>query len=77
MPVESILSQLKEFNAPPSLLGFGISNPTQVKRAIEQGADGVISGSAVVKIIQENIGNHVQCIAELAEFVKSMKAATR
>lgn len=76
MPVESILSQLNKFNAPPSLLGFGISNPTQAKRAIEQGADGVISGSAVVKIIEDNITDHAQCISELAKFIKSMKAAT-
>ena len=36
----------------PVMLGFGISTPEQVSEAIAAGADGAISGSATVKIVE-------------------------
>ena len=36
----------------PVILGFGISTPEQVSEAIAAGADGAISGSATVKIVE-------------------------
>ncbi len=54
MPVHELLDRLNQFDAPPALLGFGISQPEQVKQAITAGAAGAISGSAVVKIIETN-----------------------
>ena len=42
MPVDHLLTALKEFGAPPALLGFGISEPEQVKAAITAGAAGAI-----------------------------------
>ncbi len=76
MPVERILASLKQHNAPPSLLGFGISKSEQVREAIQLGADGVISGSAVVKIIESNLQAPEELLRKLAEFVKEMKMAT-
>lgn len=46
----TILKQLKKFNAPPALLGFGISSTEHVKNAIAAGFDGVICGSALVSV---------------------------
>ncbi|WED20704.1 tryptophan synthase subunit alpha [Vibrio sp. JC009] len=77
MPVTSLLERLNQFDAPPALLGFGISQPEQVKEAIEAGAAGAISGSAVVKIIEANVGDNAAMLAKLGEFVSSMKAATQ
>ncbi|MFT7682001.1 MAG: tryptophan synthase alpha chain [Moritella dasanensis] len=77
MPVGPLLAKLKSFNAAPCLLGFGISSPEQVKKAIEAGAAGAISGSAIVNIIEKNLGDNAQMLQELAEFVTPMKAATR
>ena len=76
MPLDNILSKLKNFDAPPSLLGFGISNVAQVKQAVESGVDGVISGSAVVKIIQDNLDNEETLLKNLARFIAEMKSAT-
>ena len=76
MPVEGIIDKLKLFNAPPSLLGFGISSPKQVKQAIMSGADGAISGSAVVQIIQNHLNSKQTMLAELATFISKMKQAT-
>ncbi len=77
MPVGALLDRLNKFDAPPALLGFGISEPEQVKQAIEAGAAGAISGSAVVKIIESNIEKPEQMLKHLAEFVTPMKAATQ
>ncbi|NVD06876.1 tryptophan synthase subunit alpha [Vibrio sp. JPW-9-11-11] len=77
MPVSDMLDKLIQFDAPPALLGFGISQPEQVKQALESGAAGAISGSAVVKIIEENLDDPAKMLNQLANFVSSMKAATQ
>lgn len=76
MPVDTLLAQLKAFNAPPALLGFGISEPAQVKAALESGAAGAISGSAVVKIIEQSVNNPEAMLDNLASFISAMKSAT-
>lgn len=75
-PVGHLIDVLKENNAPPALLGFGIAEPSQVKAAIDAGASGAISGSAVVKIIERNLESPKTMLAELKTFVSNMKAAT-
>ncbi len=77
MPVDQVLSQLKAFSAAPALLGFGISEPEQVKAAIEAGAAGAISGSAVVKIVEANQAQPEVMLEKLASFTRNMKAATK
>lgn len=77
MPASNLISTLAAFDAPPPVLGFGISAPEQVKEAIASGAVGAISGSAVVKIIEKNLNDEQQMLVELADFVKAMKAATK
>ncbi|UUM31593.1 tryptophan synthase subunit alpha [Vibrio japonicus] len=76
MPVSDMLGKLNQFDAPPALLGFGISEPEQVKLAIQSGAAGAISGSAVVKIIESNVSQPQTMLSQLSEFVTAMKAAT-
>lgn len=57
----------------PCAVGFGISTPEQAKE-MSQYADGVIVGSAIVKIVAK-YGE--DCIEPVREYVKSMKAAIR
>lgn len=76
-PIHHLVEKLAEYHAVPPLQGFGISEPSQVKDAISAGAAGAISGSAVVKIIEKNLGNHAEMLKALSEFVTVMKAATR
>ncbi|MCW8327402.1 tryptophan synthase subunit alpha [Photobacterium sp. SDRW27] len=77
MPVNYLLESLKVHNAPPALLGFGISEPAQVKEAIEAGAAGAISGSAVVKVIENNLDDNDEMLNQMSQFISRMKAATR
>jgi tryptophan synthase alpha chain len=70
---EALLANLKELGAPPPVLGFGISTPDHVRTALAAGAAGVISGSAIVKIVEQGGADMAK---SLREFVGSMKAAT-
>lgn len=75
MPVRTTVEALMRRNSAPPLLGFGISTPAQVHDAMAAGVAGVIAGSAVVKLIAE-IATPERLLAELGEFVHTMKAAT-
>lgn len=68
-----MLGTLKAFGAPPPVFGFGISRPEHVALALEAGAAGVISGSAIVRLIADNPGHEAEAVRA---FVAEMKAAT-
>lgn len=76
MPAETMIRKLNEANAAPPVLGFGISSPEQVSEAIKSGAKGAISGSAVVKIIEDNLNDEAKMLEQLHAFIASMKAAS-
>jgi len=76
-PAQGLISTLNEYHSAPPVLGFGISTPQQVKDALIAGASGAISGSAVVKIIENNLKDHNKMLTELMSFVIDMKAATK
>jgi len=75
-PAHHLVAKLKENDAAPGVIGFGISSPEQVIAALATGAAGAISGSAVVKIIENNIDNNPAMLTALTSFVQKMKAAT-
>ncbi|MEZ3500515.1 tryptophan synthase subunit alpha [Pantoea sp. KPR_PJ] len=77
LPLQHLITTLSEYNAAPALQGFGISEPSQVKEAIRAGAAGAISGSAIVKIIEQHHAQPEEMLAKLTAFVSSLKAATR
>ena len=74
---QSVVKKLRERKAAPLLLGFGISTPEDVAAAVAGGADGVIVGSAVVKIVNRCLGDVPAMTRELTDYVRRMKAATR
>lgn len=76
-PLNHLVDKLREFHAAPPLQGFGISEPSQVKESLAAGAAGAISGSAIVRIIENNLDNPAEMLAQLSRFVTDMKAATR
>lgn len=76
-PAQALINKLNEYKAAPPVLGFGISTPQQVKDALAAGASGAISGSAVVKIIEDNLNNDNEMLNQLSGFVTEMKAATK
>ncbi|PWC12656.1 tryptophan synthase subunit alpha [Brenneria roseae subsp. americana] len=77
LPLHHLVTKLREYNAAPSLQGFGISEPSQVHESLSAGAAGAISGSAVVRIIEKNQHQPAEMLSQLHAFVSEMKAATR
>jgi tryptophan synthase alpha chain len=69
--LNAILSDIREVTDLPLAVGFGINTPQQA-RDIGKIADGVIVGSAIVKIIEEYGENAAE---PLKEYVLSMKKA--
>ncbi|MDO5560296.1 MAG: tryptophan synthase subunit alpha [Oscillospiraceae bacterium] len=49
---DSFISEIRKYSDIPDMLGFGISTPSQI-RDVRQYCDGVITGSAVVRLIDE------------------------
>lgn len=76
-PAQKLISKLTQYHAASPVLGFGISAPQQVKDAFAAGASGAISGSAVVKIIENNLTDNEKMLTELTSFISEMKAATK
>lgn len=68
----ALLDGLAEYDSPPPVLGFGISKPDHVRTALAAGAAGVISGSAIVRLIE---GDAAPAEA-IRAFVQEMKQAT-
>lgn len=67
----SIISAIKAASNTPIAVGFGISTPQQASE-ISSYADGIIVGSAIVKIIEEY---GVNATKHLYEYVRAMKQA--
>ena len=69
--VEEMVRQVKEVQEIPCAVGFGISSPEQAAQ-IAQKADGVIVGSAIVKLC----GTYgAECVPYVEQYVRQMKEA--
>lgn len=68
------IKQLRRFTKKPICVGFGVSNPKQAQE-ITRYADGVIVGSAVVKVISDNLGNNKNIIKRTSRLVKNISEA--
>lgn len=77
MPADAMLQKLRDYHAAPALLGFGISKPEHVKAALDSGAAGAISGSAIVQLIERHQQEPAVLLRALADFVRQMKTATQ
>ncbi len=71
-----VIRRLREIGSAPPLLGFGISSPDHVRKALAMGAAGAISGSAVASIIERVHGHREAVMAEIASFVTAMSRST-
>lgn len=71
--VESIVKLVREVTSTPIAIGFGINTPEQAKHFSEF-ADGVIVGSAIVKLIEKHGNNAPEYVYN---YVKSMKDAIK
>jgi tryptophan synthase alpha chain len=73
--LELAIRRIKERTQKPVAVGFGISNPEQMS-GVSRVADGVIIGSAIVRIVEENL-NHLDLITPIRDFVFSLATTLR
>jgi len=70
--VQDALIKIKAETDKPVCVGFGISTPDQAEQVAHWGADGVIVGSALVKVIEENIGTP-ELVTKISASVAALK----
>jgi len=62
---------------PYAAVGFGVSTPDHVSLLVRSGAEGVIVGSALVRIVEENLNNPEDCAERLGSLAIRLKEAAR
>lgn len=70
--IKESLGRIKAQTDKPVCVGFGVSTPDQAAQIAGWGADGVIVGSALVKVIEENAGSP-ELAGKAAAFVHALK----
>ncbi|CAN6203188.1 unnamed protein product [Urochloa humidicola] len=72
--VQSLLQDIKKVTEKPVAVGFGVSTAEHVKQIAGWGADGVIVGSAMVRLLGESASPE-EGLKKLEELAKNLKAA--
>jgi tryptophan synthase alpha chain len=73
--VQKSVKALKQQTKLPVCVGFGISNAQTAKEIAETNCDGIVIGSAFIKIIEENISNPVKAVANCISFAQQIRKA--
>jgi len=73
--LEPAVRRIKEQSQKPVAVGFGISTAEQAKE-VARFADGVVVGSAIVKIVEEG-GRNVERVERVGDFIASLADALR
>ena len=69
--LQPIITSIKEYSNTPVYVGFGVDQNTAKDKAV--GVDGVIVGSAFVKVLLDDTLNHTQKITKIAMIAKEIK----
>lgn len=74
--IESMIKRIRRVTPLPLAVGFGISTPRQAKE-IASCADGIIVGSAIVRIIEKHALSKNGLVGDVGDFIESLKNAIR
>lgn len=73
--VKPLVERLKRLTKTPICVGFGISSPEHARQVADAGADGVIIGSRIVKMIEDHPGHPDAMRQEIGRFLAETRAA--
>lgn len=73
--VKPLINRLKAITDVPVCVGFGISSPQQAKEVASAGADGVIIGSRIIKMIEDNLNDTKKMKQDITAFITEVKNA--
>ncbi|OGW18126.1 MAG: tryptophan synthase subunit alpha [Nitrospinae bacterium RIFCSPLOWO2_12_FULL_47_7] len=69
-----MVKKIKRFTDLPVAVGFGVSTPEQAEN-IAKHSDGIIVGSAIVKIIEKSGQNKKRLVKDVGNFIGELKSA--
>ncbi len=72
--VEKAVNNLKKHTKLPVCVGFGINTP-QIAKDISKTADGIVIGSAFIKMIEQNLKSPEKAVSECVKFAKAVRKA--
>jgi len=70
------ISQIRRVTRKPVIVGFGVSNPEQVRMISGMAADGVVVGSAIIDVIEKNLGEK-DLVKTAGNFVQRLARASK
>jgi tryptophan synthase alpha chain len=73
--VKGLVGRIKKETNVPVCVGFGISTPRHAVEVAKAGADGVIIGSKIVGLIEDNLKNKKKCLSEISKFIKKVRSS--
>jgi tryptophan synthase alpha chain len=68
------IRKLKKLTSKPVCVGFGVSSASQA-RDIVQAADGIIVGSAIIKVLEKHLGKEARMVKAVEAFAGSIARA--
>ena len=71
--LSQIIKKVKKYSQTPLYVGFGVNEKTAKEKA--EGVDGVIVGSAFVKVLLDDTLNHSEKIKKISHIAKNIKEA--
>ncbi|OHB62799.1 MAG: tryptophan synthase subunit alpha [Planctomycetes bacterium RBG_13_62_9] len=72
--VATLIRRLKNATDVPVCVGFGVSTPEHAKTIADAGAEGVIIGSRLVAMIENNLRDSGKAIAEITGLLRETRA---
>ena len=73
--IGELVGKIKEITTVPVCVGFGISNAEHAAAVAGAGADGVIIGSKIVKLIEDNLEDKTKMLSEISGFIREVREA--
>lgn len=73
--LEKFVHKIKNKTKKPVCVGFGISEAKHVNQ-LKNISNGIVIGSAIIKIIEDNLKNKGKIISKIEDFIKKIKKST-
>lgn len=73
--LKKFIAKVRKKTKKPVCVGFGISKPEHVNE-LKKLSNGIVIGSAIIKIIENNLKNKLNISKKIGNFVKKIKKAT-
>ncbi len=70
--VDAFIRSVRRETALPLAVGFGISRPEHVRAVAAAGADAAVVGSAIVRVIERNLGDTAAMLREVRAYAAAM-----